>query len=100
MEYKEMRKQLMATMKEFGYKYNKIAVELCGKIVYLTETEVRALQVMVKRDPSIRENIKIYNGRTKRGSEIIDICENGYLDKPLSNDFFAINTKLSRDLMF
>ena len=47
MEYKEMRKQLMATMKEFGYKYNKIAVELCGKVTYITETELRALQVMV-----------------------------------------------------
>lgn len=90
----------METMKEFGYKYNKIAVELCGKVTYITETELRALQVMVMRNPEMRENIKVFNGRTKRGSEVVDIRENGYLDKPLSNDFLAINTKLSKALMF
>ena len=99
MEYKEMKQKIAETMREFGYKYSKIAVELCGKVTYLTETEVRALQVMVLRDPSLKESIKIYDGRTKRGSEIVDICNDGYLDRPLSNQFLAINAELAKALI-
>jgi hypothetical protein len=100
MNTKELKDAIRATMREFGYKTNKVAVELDGKVCYLTETEVRALQVMVMRNPELRESIKIYNGRTKRGSDVINIYKNGYLDAPFHSGFFDTNTKLSRALMF
>ncbi len=100
MDYKELKAKMHQTMQEFGFKKtNKLAVELCGKLVYLTETEIRALQVMCKRDPSLRDNIIVYDGRTKRGSKILPIDSDGYFDEPPTTNIFSINTRLSRELM-
>lgn len=99
MDYKEMKTQMHQTMQEFGFKTNKLAAELCGKLVYLTETEIRALQVMCKRDPSLRDNIVVYDGRTKRGSKILPITKDGYFDESPTTNIFSINTRLSRELM-
>lgn len=99
MDYKELKAKMHQTMQEFGFKTNKLAVELCGKLVYLTETEIRALQVMCKRDPSLRDNIVVYDGRTKRGSKILSINSYGYFDEPPTTNIFSIDTRLSRELM-
>lgn len=98
MDTRELKMGIKAILKQHNYTHL-IAVELAGKLCYLNEAEVRALQVMVKNDPSIRENIKIYNGRTKRGSKIIDICEDGYLNDTFKPGFYDVCTKLSRELM-
>lgn len=99
MDYKELKAKMHQTMQEFGFKTNKLAVELCGKLVYLTETEIRALQVMCKRNPSLRDDIVVYDGRTKRGSKILQITEDGYFDEPPTTSIFSVNTKLFRALM-
>lgn len=98
MDTRELKMGIKAILKQHNYTHL-IAVELADKLCYLNEAEVRALQVMVKNDPSIRENIKIYNGRTKRGSEIIDICKDGYLNNTFKPGFYDVCTKLSRELM-
>ena len=98
MNTKELKTAIRQTMREFGFKTAKIAVELDGKICYLTEVEVRALQVMVKRNPELRESIKLYDGRTKRGSNVVDIEEDGCLEHGIPG-FLDTNCKLSLELM-
>ena len=46
-EFIEVKKEVIATLREFGYKTNKVAVEIYGTLVYLDEPHIRALQVII-----------------------------------------------------
>lgn len=76
LEILKVRKELHNTLREFGYTTDKVAVEFYGKLFYLNEAQIRALQVMAKRkaeesDEAFAEftnNVVVYSGRTKRKS--------------------------------
>lgn len=76
---------------KFPYLIDKACVELAGKIYYLNALEIRSLQDMIIKDPDLRSEITIYNGRFKgpyqKPTEKITINEDGTLAKNIDNLF-------------
>ena len=75
-DYRIIISQAHKIMREFGY-CKTVAAEIRGKLLYLTEGEVRALQIMAKQkaDESEEafkefcEEVVIYSGCKKRSSK-------------------------------
>lgn len=105
---KELKSLIKQTLREFGFKTSKVAVELYGELYYLTEPEIRALQVIAKRlyqeSPEAREefdeNVIIYSGRYKTKSHhTLKLCRDGYLDEGFEPGFFNVNANLAHELL-
>lgn len=96
------------TMREFGYKTNKVAVEIKGEVQYMTEPEIRALQVIAKRTYEESEarfndfckDVIVYSGRYKSKSKHqMHFCKDGYFDEEFEPGFYSVNTNLSHELL-
>ena len=76
-EILNVRNEMNSILREVGYKTNKVAVEIYGKLTYLDEAHIRALQVMAnikseESDEAFKEftdNVVVYSGSTKRRSK-------------------------------
>ncbi len=97
------KSELMNTLREAGYKTPKIAVEVYGKLFYMTETEVRALQVIAKRkadqsDEAFKEftdNVIVYSAGTKRRSKHTMVFrKDGCFDNDFEPGFMDVNENL------
>lgn len=98
------KSELMNTLREVGYKTSKVAVEVYGKLFYMTEAEVRALQVMAKRkaeqsDEAFKEftdNIIVYSAGTKRRSKHTMVFrKDGCFANDFEPGFMDVNEKLA-----
>lgn len=96
-------------LKEVGkYKTNKVAVEIKGKLVYMAEYEIRALQVLAARkakeskeafDEFCRD-VVVYSGRYKRTSDhTMTFREDGCFSNDFEEGFFDVNTNLVFEIM-
>lgn len=103
-----IRRELNTTLREFGYKTNKVAVEFYGKLDYLTETEVRALQVMAKRraeesDEAFKEfteNVIVYSSRYKsRAKHTMIFRKDGCFANDFEPGFEDTNDKLIFEIL-
>lgn len=95
-------------LKEVGkYKTNKVAVEINGKLMYMAEFEIRALQVLAARKAKeskeafdeFCKSVVVYSGRYKRTSKhIMEFRENGRFSNEFEEGFFDVNTNLVFEL--
>ena len=95
----EVRTGILAKMRY----HQKVAAEVYGRPCYLTEPEVRALQVLAKRkaeesDEAFREfteNVIIYSHRYKRRSKHTMIFrKDGLFENKFEPGFFDVNDML------
>lgn len=76
-EVLNVRNEMNSILREVGYKTNKVAVEIYGKLTYMNEMQIVTLQVMAKRKAEESEeafkeftdNVIVYSGPTKRRSK-------------------------------
>ena len=108
----ETTKQILAQskqiLKEVGkYKTNKVAVEINGKLMYMAEYEIRALQVLAARKAKeskeafdeFCKSVVVYSGRCKRTSKhIMEFQENGNFRNDFEDGFFEVNSCLAFEL--
>lgn len=105
MNKREIKDLIRKVIKEnCGSNFTKCAVRINGKVEYLSEREIRALQVAVI-DMSDDEynnfcnSVIIYNADTvKRSDGTITINKDGYLEDSFHPGFYDVNGKLSRCL--
>lgn len=75
-EVLNVRNEMNSILREVGYKTNKVAVEIYGKLTYLDEAHIRALQVLAMQKAKesdeafkkLTDNVVVYSGATKRRS--------------------------------
>ena len=88
--------------------HSKVAAEIYGKLVYITEAEVRALQILAKRRAAeseesfleFCENVIIYSGSAKRSSKhIMMFAEDGSFINDFEDGFLDVNTKLALEIL-
>lgn len=100
----EVRTGILAKMRY----HQKVAAEVYGKIVYLTEPEVRALQILAKRRAEeskeafleFCENIIVYSGSRKRSSKhTMLFAEDGSFINDFEDGFFDVNYKLANEII-
>lgn len=100
----EVRTGILAKMRY----HQKVAAEVYGKIVYLTEPEVRALQVLAKRkaeesDEAFKEftdNVIIYSHCHKRISKHKMVFrKDGKFENDFEPGFYDVNSKLAIELL-
>lgn len=99
----EVRTGILAKMRY----HQKVAAEVYGKICYLTEAEVRALQVLAKRkaeesDEAFKEfteNVIVYSHCRKRISKHKMIFrKDGKFENDFEPGFYDVNGKLAFEL--
>ena len=100
----EVRTGILAKMRY----HQKVAAEIYGKIVYLTEAEVRALQVLAKRKAEesdkafqeFTENVIIYSHCHKRRSKHRMIFrKDGKFENEFEPGFYDVNSNLTFEIM-
>lgn len=84
-----------------GTSFTKCAVRINGKVEYLSEREIRALQVAVidmtdEQYADFCNSVIIYNADTvKRSDGTITINKDGYLEDSFHSGFYDVNGRLS-----
>ena len=89
-----------AVLKELAnvHYINKVAVDIYGKIHYLTEAQVRALQVVAAKLANtdkeafedFRENVVVYSGRDITHSEyVVRWRDNGFFEDSFQGGFYS-----------
>lgn len=100
----EVRKGILAKMRY----HQKVAAEVYGRPCYLTEAEVRALQILAKRkaeesDGAFREfaeNVIVYSHRYKRRSKHKMIFrKDGTFENDFEEGFYDVNAKLAFEIL-
>lgn len=76
-----------------------------GKKVYLTELDVRYIQVLCKNCSNneqfeqFKKDYIIYDGKTKKCRKMV-FTKGGYFDEPFTCGLFSANKELSKKLMY
>ena len=104
---KMINRVVKQTMREFGYKTNKVAVEIRGEVQYMTEPEIRALQVIAKRTYDESEarfsdfckDVIVYSGRYKSKSKHqMHFRPDGMFSDEFEPGFYDVNTNLAFEI--
>lgn len=103
----EMKRLVRQTLREFGHKTEKVAVEINGQLDYYTEREIRALQVIARRkamesDEAFEEfcnTVTVYKGRCKghkkdKSDRIMHFTKEGKFEEPFDSGFNNVIKKL------
>lgn len=107
-KFNEVRNEVRVDILHKLHCHTKVAVEVYGKLVYLTEPEVRALQVLAKRKAKesaeafleFTSNVIVYSGASKRSSKhIMMFSVDGSFVNDFEPGFFDVNTKLEMELL-
>ena len=94
--YQKIRAEIQEILCSYEY-HPTVAVEIYGKLTYLNEASVRALQIMALRKAQeseeafkeFTENVIIYSGRTKRKSHYkMAFKKNGMWAKQFEPGFY------------
>lgn len=100
----EVRTGILAKMRY----HSKVAAEVYGSVCYLTEAEVRALQVLAKRkaeesDEAFKEfteNVIIYSHcRKRRSKHRMVFRRDGIFENDFEDGFFDVNAKLAFEIL-
>lgn len=108
MSYSSVKQRIQRRLRQVNY-YSRVAVEFPAekKIVYMTEPEIRAIQLeaALTYKQSGKEafdlfvsNFIIYNGRTKRGSKPMTLNTDGKFDLSFQGGFWDANDNLAIEL--
>ena len=107
-KFNEVRKEVRVDILYKLHCHTKVAAEVYGKLVYLTEPEVRALQVLAKRKAKesakafleFTSNVVVYSGASKRSSKhIMMFSVDGSFVNDFEPGFFDVNYKLANELI-
>ena len=107
-EFHEVKREVIATLREFGYKTNKVAVEIYGTLVYMDEPHIRALQVMAMRKAEeseeafkeFTENVIVYSARCKsRALHKMSLKKTGGFEEKFESGFVTVNTALYMEII-
>ena len=95
-------------MHEAGFRHNVVDVDICGWTSYLTEPQIRALQVIARRkalesDEAFKEfteNVIVYKGRHKgrakdKSSNIMHWTKNGKFKEEFDPGFWDTSDNLA-----
>lgn len=100
----EVRSGILAKMRY----HQKVAAEVYGRLVYITESEVRALQVLAKRkaeesDEAFREfteNVIVYSHQSKRRAKHRMVFrKDGKFENDFEPGFFDVNSNLVFEIL-
>lgn len=106
-DYRVIMSQAHKIMFKYGYSKT-VAAEIRGKLLYLTEGEVRALQIMAKQKAEESEEafkefcdeVVVYSGCKKRSSKHRMIFqEDGCFKNEFENGFFSACAMMSLELL-
>lgn len=106
--YNKVRREVRVDILHALRYHHKVAAEIYGRLVYITEAEVRALQILAKRRAEeseeafleFCENVVVYSGASKRSSKhIMMFSVDGSFVNDFEPGFFDVNTKLAMDLL-
>lgn len=108
MSYKSVRRAIRKRLLDKHY-YSRVAVEFPEehRIVYMTEAEIRALQVEAaevyrqggkEAFDAFTSQFIIYNGRTKRGSRPMVLRTDGIFYNEFKPGFYDVTTELAVEL--
>lgn len=107
-EFHEIKREVINTLREFGYKTNKVAVEIYGTLMYLDEPHIRALQVMAMRKAEeseeafkeFTENVIVYSARCKsRALHKMTFKKTGGFVEKFEPGFISVNTALDMEII-
>lgn len=100
------------TLAEFGSRGEKNCVEIRGKLFYLSEREIRALQIIVARKyqespeafEQFTKEVIVYKGRhkgqpSKKGYRTMKFKPDGSFEESFDPGFFETNNELSMALL-
>lgn len=109
METKEIIRKNKEILRAIGkYKTNKVAVEINGKLMYMSECEIRSLQVFAKQQAEISDeafqdfcdSVVVYSGRCKRTSKHTMVFQkDGCFSNDFEEGFFDVNVNLVYELI-
>lgn len=100
--------EIRNAMKKAGYRTNKVAVEIYGKLMYMTETEIRALQVVARDKANESEaafnefcsNVIVYSSRSKRKAKHTMIFrKDGKFSNEFETGFYDVNSNLAFEIL-
>lgn len=107
-----MKRLVTQTLREFGHKTEKVAVEVNGRLDYYTEREIRALQLIARRkamesDEAFEEfcnTVTVYKGRCKghkkdKSDRIMHFTKEGKFKESFDPGFFSVNDDLAIGLL-
>lgn len=106
-DYRTIMSQAHKIMFKYGYSKT-VAAEIRGKVLYLTEGEVRALQIMAKQKAEeseeafkeFCEEVVIYSGCKKRSSKHRMIFQkDGCFKNEFEKGFFSACAMMSLELL-
>lgn len=106
-DYRAIMSQVHKVMRKFDC-CKTVAAEIRGKLLYLTETEVRALQIIAKQKAEeseevfkeFCEDVVIYSGCKKRSSKHRMIFQkNGCFENEFEKGFFSACGMMAIELM-
>lgn len=108
----ELKHLIRQTLKEFGYKTNKVAVEINGELDYYTELEIRALQLIAARKAKVSQekfeefcnSIVIYKTRHKgrkkdKSDNIMRLKFDGYFEERFPDGFYDTANRIMLKLV-
>jgi hypothetical protein len=114
MSYKSVKTEIANVLREVKY-FSRVAVEFLpqqkgesSKIVYMTEPEIRALQVIVARrvercglaaTKKWLSTFVVYDGPTKRNSKPMEFRPDGCFSTEFQKGFFTVNTDLVFEIL-
>lgn len=105
MNIQEVKNKTRKIIKDYcGRSYNKCAVRINGRVQYLTELEIRALQIMVldmtdEEYADFCNSVIIYNDNTViRSDGVITILRDGGLSASFHEGFYDATGNLARAL--
>lgn len=97
-----VRKAMLKELVNVNY-INKVAVDIYGKIYYLTEAQVRALQIVAAKlantdkeaFENFKKNVVVYSGRDITHSEhVVHWRDNGFFEDNFQEGFYSIGYDL------
>ena len=106
-DYRHVVSELRSILRSYGYSKT-IAVEIYGKLLYLTEAEVRALQIMAKEKAEeseesfneFCENVIVYSGCKKRSSKYKMIFQkDGNFQNNFERGFFSACANMALEIL-
>lgn len=106
--YNKVRREVRVDILHALRYHHKVAAEIYGKLVYITEAEVRALQILAKRRAEeseeafleFCENVIVYSGSSKRSSKhIMMFAEDGTFINDFEDGFLDVCPKLALQLI-
>ena len=107
-KFNETRREVRVGILRGLHYHSKVAAEIYGKLVYITEAEVRALQILAKRKASeseaafldFCENVIVYSGANKRSSKhIMMFGQDGRFINDFEPGFYDVNSELAFEIL-